>query len=208
MTTQNLHEIFEKYEADFVDGPAFAITFFDQNPALLSHLGYINNKPDFERTLAVIWRYIAALVSKRLYTKALAEADKMLPFITQNAVLLHTDQMAISWYRYVVFKKAEALYQLKRYREAMHEFNSLKKYEPDNADIKKWYFYSWYGRYAPLSQAALYVGAFLIFTNLSLNLFPKGTIPPVPRLIASIVGLSLVAFNIWIGERLKRYKRQ
>ncbi|UEG53942.1 hypothetical protein LLH06_03005 [Mucilaginibacter daejeonensis] len=171
-------------------------------------MGYINNKPDFERALAVIWRYIAALVSKRQYTKALAEADKMLPFITQNAVLLHTDPMTISWYRYVVFKKAEALYQLKRYREAMHEFNSLKKYEPDNADIKRWAFYSWYGRYAPLSQAALYVGAFLILTNLSLNLFPKGTIPPVPRLIAYIVGLSLVAFNLWVGERLKRYKRQ
>ncbi|WP_345950579.1 hypothetical protein ABDD95_03835 [Mucilaginibacter sp. PAMB04274] len=194
MPVKSLQQIFDDYETNFVDSPAFVIKFVELNPAVLAAPGQLRERDDLLKVAAIVGKYFKALMQTKQYQKVVNEVDLVLTEFDANMRLLKMQPNQEKWYLHLMFFKGEALYNLNFYKNALDHFNQMLVLTPDNAIIKKWIFYSKTMVYKRYHDGAFIIGGVLIIGSILLvNYFHHWI-----NAMISFIGLALVLYTFAI----------
>ena len=203
MLKYQLDELFDNYGESFSEDPQYTFDFIKNKRQELNSLNTFDDPDDFKKYIAIIGRYMEALVKSGKYNLAIDEANAMLPLIEESRAILAIKASEISWYLTIRFQKASAHFYLKDYAVALMEFKELKTIDPQSDEIKKWVDYSRYGKFKQYETFIIVAASLLIFGGL----FFKRYFPPVVNFIASITGLTLITVCWIMNYKINKNKR-
>lgn len=205
MVEHELQKALNKYEDTFIDKPEFTIRFVKEHDELLVAAGDLN-QADLSKLLAILSRYIKALVDKQKFKIAFDDATFILPDIERNFTTLRLDKNSSSWYKALKFQLGRAAYELKHYKLALKQFNYLLKDTPDDLTLNKWKFYAQAHCNKLYYNIAFGTAVVLIVGCLTL----RNYLPSWLRLIFVTLGIGLLVYT-WIlrynhQQAKKRYR--
>ncbi len=204
MLNYQLHELLDEYGESFTEDPKYTIDFIKAKRQELDSLNTFDDPDDFKKYIAIIGRYMEALVKSGKYNLAIDEANAMMPLIEESRALLAIKASKITWYLTIRFQKALAHFQLKDYAVALKEFKALQAIDLQSDEIKKWVDYSWYGKYQFYNNLVFILGAILIFgDSLLKNHLSKNT-----NLLVNFTGLGLWIIYFIVFFKIRRNRRK
>ncbi|WP_342645837.1 hypothetical protein [Mucilaginibacter sp. CSA2-8R] len=168
MVGHELQKVFNKYEDTFIDKPEFTIGFIKEHDELLVAAGELS-KDDLSKLMAILSRYITALVDKQKFKTAYDDALFILPDIDKNFTALQLDNNSSSWYKAMKFQLGRAAYELKHYQLALRQFNYLLKDSPDDQVLNRWRFYAQAHRNKLYYNIALGMAIILVIGDITLR---------------------------------------
>jgi len=198
-----LHELLDDYGESFSKNPQYTLDFIKNKRQELESLKMFDDPDDFKKYIAIIGRYIEALVKSGKYNLAIDEANAMMPLIEESRAKLAIKASEITWYLTIRFQKALAHFQLKDYMVALKEFKELKTVDPHSDEIKKWVVYARYGKFKQYEIFIIVAASILIFGGL----FFRRYFPPAVNIIASITGLALITICWIMNYKIKKNRR-
>jgi tetratricopeptide (TPR) repeat protein len=167
MTIKELHD--NLYDEKPLRNPRFFIDTYEKNIDLINNVD-ISNLIDYDYAMRLTCDYAILLEDSGYIKKSIQYLDKAIDLM-ENFPNFQKDKLFdIHYYELIVFHKAHALYNLKKYKDSLLIFERLDKAFPNNDKYLGWI----YGIKSKKYELYSNVGLGLILADLILGIFFKG----------------------------------
>lgn len=198
-----LNNLYRKFINDFQPDPDYVIEFFRNNSVIINNLKEFTSKEDLESFMEIYYQYLNALVEKGRYNDTVDSFQRIIPSIESSIDEFKLVRARFNYYRWAVYKKAEACYQLRDYSSALVAFKQLYIYEPQSDSLKLWIEYSKAGKRMLYINILWVIGA----TGLGIDIIGKGKISDNLRLLIFALGISSIITAFILDTIIKRNRR-
>ena len=198
-----LNNLYRKFINDFQPDPDYVIEFFRNNSVIINNLKEFTSKEDLESFMEIYYQYLNALVEKGRYNDTVDSFQRIIPSIESSIDEFKLERARFNYYRWAVYKKAEACYQLRDYSSALVAFKQLYIYEPQSDSLKLWIEYSKAGKRMLYINILWVIGA----TGLGIDIIGKGKISDNLRLLIFALGISSIITAFILDTIIKRNRR-
>lgn len=174
------------------------INGYESNAEVLAHVNW-SDLGEYKYTMRLICDYAISLEGAGYARKSIPHFDKAIDLIRNYPSHLNINLFSIPYYEVVVFHKARALYNLKRFRESRVLFNSLNDAFPGN-DL----YLSWMKGIKSRSYDILIGSSLVVLTiDMVLGAFIGGKYPLLDTWLLWILIASLaLSFSLEIIKRI------
>ena len=201
-----------KIYADFynIDSNDYAgiIKFYEMNLLLLDNKSVFQDKDDFYNYIEIICQYVLSLEKTGKYNKTLKYAERGIILIDLKREEYNIDLKDYSAYWFMLSSKGRAHYYLKDYKNSIHVYERLHRFDPEN-DIIKNCLVSAKSRQRNSINKYLYITAtILIITEM---IFGNKFGYPKLKLYMSGIGFIILLtalINEYFGDKLIRLIRK
>jgi len=135
MTIQELYDIL--YDSNTPRNPNLFIETYENNYVLIRNVD-LTNLLDYEYTMWLTADYAISLENKGYLQKGIEFLDKAINLFENYPNYRKEKLFEIEYYESLIFHKARALYNLKKYRESLPLFKELDKAFPNNDKYLGW----------------------------------------------------------------------
>ncbi len=163
MTIKELHD--NLYNEESPRNYRYLLNYYETNRDLIENVD-LSNLDDYDYAMKLTCDYSLALFDLGYAKKGILYSDKAISLI-ENFPNFDKDKLFdIRFYELILFNKAKALYNLKKYKESALIFEKLNKQFPENDFYLSWIYGLKNRKYQLLSNIGLYVMLFSIILNI------------------------------------------
>jgi tetratricopeptide (TPR) repeat protein len=191
-------KVYNEFIQNFQRNSDYTIQFFSNNLLFLSNLRSFDGEEEFRKFMEMYHEYMHALVEKGRYNDAIDTAAVILLLIEPSMDKFQIDRSTFDYYKWTLYKKAQASYNLRDYKSAYPEFKQLYEYEPGNDALKKWVDYSKYGKRLWIQNMLYVIG----FAGFLIDLAGKSYLSPklrlVPMILATMAMIAALTMQLFV----------
>jgi tetratricopeptide (TPR) repeat protein len=202
MTISDLYD--NLYDERTPRNPRLFIDTFESNFVLLNNVD-LSNLHDYDYVMRLTCDYAILLEDSGFLKKSIPYLDKAIALMEKFPNYQKEKLFEIKYYELIVFHKARALYNLKRYKDSKLLFDRLDKAFPNNDQYQSWIL----GIKAKRYDYLIWSGTGVLLTDMIFRTLIKGKFPLIDKLTLWILILSLffsVTFEIIKRIELKKRK--
>lgn len=204
MTIKELHD--SLYDEKKPVNPSLFIDTYENNIDIINKVD-MSDLQDYDYVMHLTCDYAILLEDAGYLKKSILYLDKAINLIENFPEYQSKNLFDIYYYELIVFHKARALYNLKKYKEAKVLFDKLDKVFPDNDKYQSWTL----GIKAKKYNYLIWICSAVIFAVLILRTFLEDKYPLFDILSLWILGFALIfsaIFEITKHIDLKKSKKK
>ena len=167
MTIKELHD--KLYDEKTPRNPKLFIDNYEANLDLITNVD-LTNLHDYDYAMRLTCDYAILLEDSGYLKKGILYLDKAIDLMGNFPDYQKDKLFDIRYYELIVFHKARALYNLKKYSDSLPIFERLDKAFPNNEKYLSWI----YGLKRKKYEFYTWIGFGMIMTDLILRTFLKG----------------------------------
>ena len=201
MTIKELHD--NLYDEKTPRNPRLFTDTYETNFDLINNID-LSNLSDYDYAMRLTCDYGILLEDSGYFKKSILYLDKAIDLMENFPNYQKEKLFNIQYYEMIVFHKARALYNLKKYKDSKLLFDRLDKAFPNNNKYQSWIL----GIKGKKYDYLIWSGTGVILLDLILRTFLKGKFPLFDKLSLWILILALIfSATFEIIKRIE-YKKQ
>jgi tetratricopeptide (TPR) repeat protein len=185
MTVKELHD--NLYDEKTPRNPRFFIDTFETNIDLINNID-LSNLTDYDYVMRLTCDYAIMLEDSGYLKKSIPYLDKAIDLMENFPEYQKNKLFDIRYYELIVFHKARALYNLKKFKDSQVIFDKLDKALPNNDIYQSWIL----GIKGKKYDYLIWTGLCVILFDLILRTFLKGKYPLFDKLTFWILLFALI----------------
>jgi tetratricopeptide (TPR) repeat protein len=202
MTIKELHD--NLYHEKTPRNPRLFLDTYETNIDLINNVD-LSNLIDYDYAMRLTCDYALLLEDSGYLKKSIWYFDKAIKLMENFPEYQKDKLFDIKYYELIVFHKARALYNLKKYMDSQLIFDRLDKVFPNNDKYQSWVLGIKRKKYDYL----IWTGMGVILSDLILRTFLKGKYPLFDKLSFWILFVALIlTATLEIIKRIKFRKKR
>ena len=189
MTIKELYDNF--YESNTPRNPRLFVDYYEKNYVIISNTD-LSNLIDYDLAMRLTCDYAISLESLGYLKKGVEYLDKAISLMENFPNYEKEKLFEIYYYESLIFHKARALYNMKKYKESLIYFNQLDKAYPDNDKYSGWLIGLKYKKFEIFS----WIGTIMMLIVLLVRIFFKGNNPTFDYVTLWLLPFSFLLFAI------------